>query len=216
MSKILLWLDFGSKLTSGNKFYLVRLHSQESNSLLLTLSSFEKCHFNINGQNNIVKSTEATVSGTSISIEGAGNRLEIESGVVLRNATVIIRGMCCSIFIGKGTSCGGMRLVNVGHGCTISIGANCMISDQVEIWSSDTHPIRTAQGEVINPEASVNIGDHVWLGSRTTVLKGVTIGNGSVIGMGSVVTRDVPANTVSVGNPNRTVRENINWTIHHE
>ncbi|MGO1885884.1 MAG: DapH/DapD/GlmU-related protein, partial [Citricoccus sp.] len=50
-------------------------------------------------------------------------------------------------------------------------------------------------------------GRRVWLGANVTVLPGVTIGDNSVVGAGSVVTKDVPANTVAVGSPARVVRE---------
>ncbi|RDX17212.1 maltose acetyltransferase, partial [Bifidobacterium longum] len=50
------------------------------------------------------------------------------------------------------------------------------------------------------------IGDNVWLGGGVIVCPGVTIGNNSVIGAGSVVTKDIPANVVAVGNPCRVIR----------
>ena len=50
------------------------------------------------------------------------------------------------------------------------------------------------------------IGDNVWLGGGAIVLPGVTIGENTVVGAGSVVTRDLPANVVAVGNPARVVR----------
>lgn len=53
----------------------------------------------------------------------------------------------------------------------------------------------------------VHIGENVWLGAGVIVLPGVTIGENSVIGAGSVVTRDIPANVVAVGNPCRVLRE---------
>ena len=52
----------------------------------------------------------------------------------------------------------------------------------------------------------VRIADNVWIGAGAIVLPGVTIGENSVIGAGSVVTRDIPANTVAVGNPCRVMR----------
>ena len=53
---------------------------------------------------------------------------------------------------------------------------------------------------------SVHIGKNCWLGSGVLVMPGVTIGDNTVIGAGSVVTRDIPANVVAVGNPCRVLR----------
>ena len=52
----------------------------------------------------------------------------------------------------------------------------------------------------------ITVGNDVWFGGSCTVLPGVTIGDGCVIGAGSVVTRDIPANTVAAGNPCRVLR----------
>jgi acetyltransferase-like isoleucine patch superfamily enzyme len=54
--------------------------------------------------------------------------------------------------------------------------------------------------------APVDIGDHVFIGARTIILKGVKIGNRSVIGAGSVVTTDIPENCLAAGNPARVIR----------
>ena len=53
----------------------------------------------------------------------------------------------------------------------------------------------------------VVIGENVWIGSGAIILPGVTIGDNSIVGAGSVVTRDIPANVVAVGNPCRVLRE---------
>ena len=53
----------------------------------------------------------------------------------------------------------------------------------------------------------MTIGDNVWLGAGVMVMPGVSIGAGTTIGAGSVVTRDIPANSVAVGNPCRVIRE---------
>ena len=53
----------------------------------------------------------------------------------------------------------------------------------------------------------VHIGENVWVGAGAVILPGVSIGNDSVIGAGSVVTKDIPANVVAVGNPCRVLRK---------
>lgn len=53
----------------------------------------------------------------------------------------------------------------------------------------------------------VKIGDNVWIGEKSTILKGVTIGNGSIVACNSVVTHDVEENTVVAGNPARLVKK---------
>lgn len=53
----------------------------------------------------------------------------------------------------------------------------------------------------------VHIGNNVWIGAGAIILPGIAIGDNSVIGAGSVVTKDVPANVVAVGNPCRVLRE---------
>jgi maltose O-acetyltransferase len=53
----------------------------------------------------------------------------------------------------------------------------------------------------------VRIGDDVWLGAGVIVCPGTTIGNGTVVGAGSIVTKDLPANVLAVGNPCRVVRQ---------
>jgi maltose O-acetyltransferase len=51
----------------------------------------------------------------------------------------------------------------------------------------------------------VILEDNVWVGSRTTILKGVTIGKDAVVAAGSVVTRDVPAGAIVAGNPAKLI-----------
>ena len=87
----------------------------------------------------------------------------------------------------------------------IVIGNNVMMANGVYITDSDWHGIydRVSRPETCTP---VHIGDNVWLGDRSTVLKGVTIGENSIVAASAVVSSNVPANVVVAGNPAKIVK----------
>ena len=95
----------------------------------------------------------------------------------------------------------------------IVVGKDCLFSRDVWVSVSDMHGIFDIEtGERVNAGRDVIIGDHVWFGHHTKVLKGVQIGSGSVIGTGAVVTKDIPENCVAAGTPAKVTRERIYWT----
>jgi maltose O-acetyltransferase len=88
----------------------------------------------------------------------------------------------------------------------ITIGKDVQIGPNVQLLTP-THPVdpelRRQKWEAAEP---IVIGDNVWLGGGVIVLPGVTIGENSVIGAGAVVSKDIPANVVAVGNPARVIK----------
>jgi maltose O-acetyltransferase len=89
----------------------------------------------------------------------------------------------------------------------ITIGEDCQIGPNVQLLTP-THPLEPEpRRDRLEAAKPITIGDNVWLGGGAIVLPGITIGDNSVIGAGAVITRDVPANSVAVGNPARVVRE---------
>jgi acetyltransferase-like isoleucine patch superfamily enzyme len=91
----------------------------------------------------------------------------------------------------------------------LEIGAQSVVAWGCEFLDADWHTIDYPDRQP--REEGICVGRHVWIGSRAQILKGVTIGDGSVIGAGSVVTRSFPSNVLVAGNPARIVRENISW-----
>lgn len=88
----------------------------------------------------------------------------------------------------------------------VTIGGRCAISWDVLITDTDYHSLGGSAS--VSP---VWIGDHVWIGAKATILKGVAVGDGAVIAAGSVVTKDVPAASLAAGNPARVVRQGVSW-----
>ncbi|MEM7802118.1 MAG: acyltransferase [Chloroflexota bacterium] len=102
-------------------------------------------------------------------------------------------------FINYGTSIFASDLIRIGKDC--HIGTYCMLMD------NDFHGIEPEKRNEMPPSDPIVLEDNVWLGGRVIVLKGVTIGEGSVIAAGSIVTKDIPPRSLAVGSPARIVRE---------
>lgn len=96
--------------------------------------------------------------------------------------------------------------VRISAGQSITIGDGCMIAANVYISDSDWHGLYN-RTRPFRCTAPVTLANNVWLGDSVIVCKGVSIGENSVVGAGSVVTRDVPANTVVAGNPAREIKK---------
>lgn len=114
---------------------------------------------------------------------------------------------------------------NIYLGHNVEINMNCTLLDSNHITIGDYtgigpgvhiytvyHPTipseRMPQGSSfwMSKTAPVTIGRNVWIGGGSIILPGVSIGDGATIGAGSVVTRDIPANCVAVGNPCKVIR----------
>lgn len=97
----------------------------------------------------------------------------------------------------------------------ISIGKNVLIAPYVQIYTA-SHPLRASERILANNNDGapyltnslpVTIGDNVWIGGNTVICPGVIVGENVTIGAGSVVTKNIPDNTLAFGNPCRVIRE---------
>src|SRR5258705_2545823 len=106
------------------------------------------------------------------------------------------------IEIGDGTGISGASIVARS---AITIGKRVLIGAGACIWDTDFHPldpdVRRQHPTQRAKSAPITIEDEVFIGARSIILKGVSIGRGAVIGAGSVVTKDVKAGEIVAGNP---------------
>ncbi len=129
----------------------------------------------------------------------AGSRININEGAILKMGSGYMNYDC---------------VIDVFS--SVSIGHGVVISERVVIRDSDNHTICEAGSEVENLSKSIAapiaIEDHVWIGMNALILKGVTIGEGSIIAAGSVVNKDVPPHCLVGGVPAKVIKTGVSWS----
>ncbi len=168
----------------------------------------------------------AFVKDMSLSLRGSGHStpaIEIGEGSIINGLLVCENGNG-SIRIGKNTFIGPSKLISIAG---IEVGDNVLISWDCNIIDNDAHSLnfehrrsdvkdwkKGLEVGVIGAyknwdhveSSPIIIGDDVWIGFNSTILKGVTIGARSIVATGSTVTKDVPPDTLVAGSPAKVIR----------
>ena len=123
-----------------------------------------------------------------------------------------------NLFVGDNFHCDFGKNIHVGdnfhadYNCTmldlaeIHIGNNCLIGPDVGIYTAG-HRLEP-EGRTLDVYGQpITIGDDVWIGGHSTILPGVTIGDGAVVAAGAVVTKDVEPNTIVGGVPAKVIKK---------
>src|ERR1700761_7301818 len=188
-------------------------------------SYYTRLYFRANGAELGRKLTSLGVPELELSIKG---RFSVGSDMILQNGAhynMIGRQQKCYFVIGRrawlsiGDNVGMSGTAIVCHE-RVTIGDHVRIGMNTVIYDTDFHDLDHRKRTVV-PEVTegivkkpVHIGNYVFIGAHTTILKGVTIGDRSIIGAGSVVTRQVPPGEIWAGNPARfiaAVPKNASW-----
>lgn len=158
-------------------------------------------------------------------IDESGKILRFKKGVKIgRNKNAYIKmgtnvlfyqGVKLSVFgnaqkqstlsIGDRVAIGDRTQIHAGD--TVTIGSDTLISWDCCIMDRDYHKLMSETEKT----APVHIGNHVWIGARSMILKGVTIGDNAVVAAGAVVTKDVPSGCIVGGNPAKILKDNVYW-----
>lgn len=193
----------------GSKFMV----KGEGNELDLGKARLHRVRIEIEGNHNLVR-FHPTCKLVNVSFRLVGDNLRVELGERVKIsdwAEFLLMENGAAIRLGHHTTVESARFI--AHGETeIDIGPDCMLAYDIEVRTSDSHSILDeATGERINPDKSVRVGEHVWIGARSVVLKGVNIGDRSVIATGSIVSKDIGAGVIAGGTPARQLKDGVTW-----
>jgi acetyltransferase-like isoleucine patch superfamily enzyme len=153
--------------------------------------------------------------GRGLILEGAppliiGNgRIELGDEVHIGSPLTWDVGPQAELIIGNRVSVNYRGSISVAR--SVRIGDDTLIAGEVAIFDNPSHPVSPARRLARAPVgegdvAPVVIGRNAWIGMRSIIMRGVTIGDNAVVAAGSVVTKSVPPNTVVAGNPAAVVR----------
>jgi acetyltransferase-like isoleucine patch superfamily enzyme len=153
-----------------------------------------------------------TLDGDAPHVHGYG-KVTLGDHVKVGNRNTWIVGLkvydAPTLTIGNHTTIGYLVLFSVAQ--SVVVGDHCLFAGEIKVFDNNSHSLDWRQrraGAALTPDEvqPVRIEDDVWVGTNCLILKGVTIGRGSVIAAGSVVTKDVPPFSLAGGNPAHVIR----------
>jgi len=232
----------GFKIISYKKEYKIPILNKGKNNIIIgnyrKARKNESPIIIINGNNNVININEhIKICGkNTFTFNGNNNILKIKENTSVYNSHFDIRnnitfsiGKNClitnttAIFSDNGKISIGNNFCNSstmqlfaggGKNMDLTIGNDCMFSREIVIYTHDGHPIydRTSNEEINKPKNSVVIGNNVWLGHGSHILKNAVLPDNTVVGAKSVVTKVFEVqNTIIAGNPAKVCKRNIYW-----
>jgi acetyltransferase-like isoleucine patch superfamily enzyme len=194
----------------NNHFYVRKIDGKANK--IVNQGFFRKVNIEIKGNNNkIIIGKKSSLRDVKICIKGNNHTLCLGQNVVF-SGELWFEDENCTIQIGENSTVEWAHIAVTEPNNKIAIGNDCMLSNEIQIRTGDSHSIlNNLTGQRINFAKNVFIGEHVWIGARAIILKGVSIGNNSIIGTASVVTKNVEANSIAAGNPAQIIKNNVIW-----
>ena len=185
------------------------------NNIIRKQGSFlRNCKIEIHGDNNIVEfSPKCYLTDTTIEIYGNNNKVVLGNQVCIHSGQLYIEDNGGEISIDDNTLICGKTHLAVIEGTKIIIGKDCLFSSNIDFRTGDSHSIIDENGRRLNKSKSIIIGNHVWICSQATLLKGGGVADNCIVGAAAVLTRRfTETNSIITGNPARVVKQGINWT----
>jgi len=195
-----------------------------NNDISVFNDDLSRISISIQGCGNVIKIGKLAPGNGKLIIKVAGNNnvIEIKNGCKINNTLRIIVGQihfnfgpiqnvkCC---IGELCGFESCDVITFNSNAIINVGDKCMVSYNVNIYHTDAHPILDVKtNKIINKVKSLTIGNHVWIGANSTILKNTSIANDCIVGWGSIVSGNFSEPYCAIaGNPACVVKKGITW-----
>ena len=182
--------------------------------LVAPCALLDKVSFSVRGKNNVVIFDDfSRLRNCVISIRGNNNLIHVGSWCGLNQVEFCVEDDNNEIVIGDHTGIHGKTHLAAIEGTKIHIGKDCMFSSDIHFRTGDSHSIVDLSGKRINESKDIVIGNHVWVGTKVTCLKGAVVPEHSIVGACSLVTgkHSVP-NCVVAGVPAKIVKKDVDWS----
>ncbi len=171
-----------------------------------------KCR-NFGSGNTAIIDAGASLTDCNFFFKGNNNSLHIYSGCHFRGITFHFENDCNYIEIGQDTTIEPGCRLEASEGKKIILGKDCMLSININLRTTDSHSILDSEGHRTNLGADIIIGNHVWIGMQSLILKGTRIQDGCIIGARSMTTASLKTERgdLVVGSPGRTIKKKMDW-----
>ena len=191
----------------NNKIVLVKKDGTKQ-----LLNSITGMSLNFSGTNNSITVHEGTKFSQCIMNLVSNMNIEIgrsKFGIV----KLKIYGNDSDVSIGDNFSCWGLEIRCHEERTSVTIGNDCMFSEEILIYPTDVHTILDQfTGEILNFGKPITIGNHVWCGRGVTFLKGSTVLNDSILASHSLVNSVFNRSNIIIGgSPAKIIKQGINW-----
>lgn len=184
------------------------------NNIISELNQNSNIMIDICGCNNKINISEnQNIQNLTIKIIGNNNSIVIKKDIKIKEQLFIyVDDNNTYLEIGKNTTFENTNISITDVNNKVIIGKDCMFAVGTSIVAGDFHSIIDLDTKKrINYGRSIIIKNHVWIGLNAKILKNVCIEENSVIAAGSLVTNDIPANSIVGGVPAKVIKNNITW-----
>lgn len=195
----------------GKPSYVLSL--PETNTFDCSAAAEVKGRITVTGKGNEIILAEGARFSGSITVKGKNNRVYLGKNTWFRGDILVKEGQGQTVHFGDNSTTVSVYIL-CQEGCDVRIGKWCMFSREIEIRTTDAHSVIDCEsGKRVNLPASIEIGDHVWVGVGAILNKGARIADDNIVGAMSFVSSAFEeSRTVIAGVPARVLKTGVTWS----